>query len=142
MKEKKEKELPDLIPPEVTINGRVYAFKDLTVGQMEEVSVLLEEARKRAREEFMREADGINAAKNITINAIDILAKLRLEKKLNNFLAAVMSPMHAERFDDFKECPYDKAEEIFSYFFIKGTFWRLVFPNFSARPRAEAGNQE
>ncbi len=142
MKEKSKKELPDIIPPEVTLNGRSYKFEDLTVGQMEDISELLEDARKRAHEEFMQAADGINKAKNITINATDILAQLRREKKLTRFLAAAMRPVTAERFEDFKECPYDKAEEIFSYFFITGMFWKLVFPNFSVRPRAEAINQE
>lgn len=156
MNEKKEKqkepkvELPP--PPEVTLRGRDYKFQDLTVEQMEIVAELLDDARVKAREEFMKNVDGLNAAKNITINAVDIFANLTKEKKLAKFLSAVMTQqpdcepfqsgdIHA-RTADFGVCPFNKAQEIFGYFFIKGMFWNLVFPNFSARPRADAANQE
>lgn len=162
MKEKKEKETNSPInvgdkaelqpPPEVTLRGRDYKFQDLTVEQMEIVAELLDDARVKVREEFMKNVDGFNAAKNLTVKVADIFANLTKEKKLAKFLAAVMTQqpdcepfqsgdIHA-RTADFSVCPFDKAQEIFGFFFTTGMFWSLIFPNFSARPRVEAVNRE
>lgn len=151
MKDAKQ-ETPKMAKPQVALNGRNYSFEELTVEHMEAVSELLEDARIKARDELFNKADGINKAKNIVVNMWDILAQLRREKKLAKFLAAVMTEMpRGEAFQpadmdareaDFKACPYDKAEEIFSYFFTTGMFWKLLIPSFSAHPRAEAENRE
>lgn len=147
MKNETKKETPIPDPPIVTLNGHKYKFEELNVEQMELASELLDDARKRMRDQLYSDADGINRARNITVSLSDILADLRREKKLSLFLAAVMTPeeplAEAERVADFKKCKYEKAEEIFTYFFVTGMFWKMLIPNFSARPPlAESGNRE
>lgn len=133
-------------PPSVVLNGHKYRFEELTIEQMEIASELLEDARKRMRDQLFSETEGINKAKSITVSLADILADLRRDKKLHLFISAIMTPEEplsdAERIADFKKCKYDKAEEIFTYFFAIGMFWKMLIPNFSAHPQEQSANRE
>ena len=125
--------------PEFEYNGVVYRFEDLTVRQMELLSDMLHESRKKIWDDFQRKTDGSpKAIINFTVSVADLLHELRRQKKVARFVAVCMTRKSqpwqeeelAERAKEFSGLPYSAAEQVFRFFFNGGIFSKILMPGF------------
>jgi len=122
---------------EYVIKDKVFAFPDLSVEQMELVSEILADTRKKIFENAA-EWDMQNAAK-IAFNISEILNELRVQKKLAKLISYVLvekgkdfSITESENNlkEYFSKMPYDMAEEVYEFFFHGGIIQKILVPSF------------
>lgn len=127
-----------LIPPQFEFEGEVYEFQELTVGQMEILSEILHESRKKMFEDLTRESDNLMAIAKVTASIADIIFEIKRQHKYALFIAACMVKKGG-KFDEakvpemeqkFKNLPADKGEEVERFFFAGEKFAKLLIPSF------------
>lgn len=128
--------------------GTTYKLK---MWQMERLTGLLHESRKKLFQDMTTKPDGstdIQLLMKVTVNLADIMSDLMREGKMAEFCAILTEPIAnmqqsvEDRAQLFKELDFDHAEEITAFFFNSGSFAKLVMPKYLRKAAAAAGLQE
>jgi len=124
--------------PEFEFDGVIYQFSDLTVGQMEIISEILHESRKKLFEEMAGEENNLMQIARLTANIANIVADIKRQRKYARFIATCMV-QKGQKFDEdklpeleqkFKNLPEKYGEEVIRFFFTGEEFVRLLIPSF------------
>lgn len=127
-------------PPEFEFKGEKYRFEDLSVGQIEAVSEILHESRRKLLDDEVNKNDGNNLlqAMRISVNVAEIVHDIKRQKKYARFVAACMLPkgqefsekLLDESEEKFKALPDKYGSEVVRFFFTGEEFAKMLIPDF------------
>lgn len=125
----------------------------LKMWQMEKLTALLHESRKKLFTDMTTKPDGstdIQLLLKVTVNLADVMSDLLQKGVMSEFCAIIAAPTGKieqtleQRTALFAELDYDHAEEIITFFFATGSFAKLIMPKYlrEAAPQVLPGSRE